>query len=273
MAALTSGLRVLIPLVLDSKRESDGGTLTPSLRRHATTFATTRPRKDSGFPARGLLARRFIICGFVGGSFSARCLFATFLFGLAVFVFLRKLHLISAALRLASVARFDTRNSPLLSTVTPFLSIHAATSGSACTIPAERCELVLCIEGPPHPPSTTTIHAHVAMPALRIGLLNREASVLRCVNNVVKTPSQSESCYLRCSQRTHSQSRRKIAPTTATTAARRARSCQAEPSRATEILLTTRPINRNVIISSRHPTTRRRKDTSLRIRITASPSY
>lgn len=46
MAAFTRGLRVLIPLVLDSKEESERGILTPALCRHATTFATARLRND-----------------------------------------------------------------------------------------------------------------------------------------------------------------------------------------------------------------------------------
>ena len=56
MAAFTRGLRVSIPLVLDSNAESAGGIVTPSLCRHATTFATRRLRKDWGFLAGGFAA-------------------------------------------------------------------------------------------------------------------------------------------------------------------------------------------------------------------------
>lgn len=160
MAALTRGLRVLIPLVLDNKLESDGGTLTPSLCRHATTFATRRPRKDSGF-----LARDFVVCGFLAGSFSVRCLFAAFLLGRPVFAIAPKLHLLSAVLRLASVTFFDTCHSPLLRTVTPFLRTHVANSESAYAVSAERCGLVVYLEAPPHPHSTTSIHPHIVTPA------------------------------------------------------------------------------------------------------------
>jgi hypothetical protein len=145
IAALTRGLRVLIPLVLDNRSESELPIPTPALCRHATTLAIARLRNDWGCLAEALLR--------------------AFLPGCAAFA-TSKPHLCSTALRLAAIAVLATRSSRSVTPLPPFLSRHAAIFEFLPAAPADRRLLVVRSAPPPQPPSATAIPTPMTIAAI-----------------------------------------------------------------------------------------------------------